>query len=150
MNDWSKANTVIMRFADVPVGGMFAYAASGPIRISRNVFTKVEPFTASAPNATSAESSKLKLWFEPEALVRVRRPVWLTDRDMETIQETRAQAYEREKRKSASERYKRDHSMRADRCQNCYRLSGDHDLRTCGGKSADRAEARLVATILNG
>ena len=72
--DWSLTRTKLIAFIDVPIGAQFAYAKRGSINASRNVFTKVEPYTASAPNAVSAASKKLKLWFEPGAVVRVQKP----------------------------------------------------------------------------
>jgi len=62
-------------FSDLAVGTVFVYRASGPVR-AKNIFTKVEPYTASAPNAKGVLSDKLKLWFEQDARILVLRDEW--------------------------------------------------------------------------
>ena len=59
-------------FDQLPVGTEFAFRNNsiiGGMTKKRNVFIKIEPFTASAPNAKSETAPKLKLWFQPSAPV---------------------------------------------------------------------------------
>ena len=87
MKGWEKENTMQVFFSDVPNRSWFLYVRKEipgktdsqkitlkPARESLGLFVKMEPHTAGAPNAISMRSKKLKLWFMPDAKVRIQIP----------------------------------------------------------------------------
>lgn len=142
--NWSKSTTVSLFFKDVPVGTEFAFTQSGSIAAKRNVFTKIEPYTESAPNAASAASAKLKMWFGDEAVVRLPRPENLPEQEYETVM---AEVKETARQKClAAKRPSKYKSW--DSCDACGYRWDRHEMRNCIAVVASKAQSMVTANML--
>lgn len=90
LKTWAAKTTKQIAFVDLPIGAEFWYNGHSG-RTKNHVFVKIEPFTASAPNAMLAGATT-KFWFIEDAPVRIPDPEKIAaleqiahDRELETI-----------------------------------------------------------------